>query len=217
MPDIYLRQGAASPSDIILRDPTIPDSTSVSATIAEAQAAQGEAIAGVLILQATMAESQAAQTEAIGASLILPAAIAESQAAQSEAIAGDVVTGAITAALTEAQAAQAEAIAAVNVPFPVQRPQQLVGMGGRYYTLGELLRMKKRKIEENAPKSPAPRRPEPDPVFAQRMSRVGTRARREVTFTPLDLSEITTTVNQHEATAARRAVRRRREREAVEV
>ena len=25
MPDIYLRQGAANPTDVILRDPTLPD------------------------------------------------------------------------------------------------------------------------------------------------------------------------------------------------
>lgn len=197
MPDIFLRQGAANPSDIILRDPTAADPSTVTVAISEAQAAQAEAIFGALTL---------------------PAALAESQAAQSESIAGDVTSGAIIAALAEAQASQSEAVAVGVVnPQPIQRPQQFVGMGGRYYTLGELLRMKKRKLEEEAPRPPAPKRPEPDPVFAQRMSRVGTRARREVTFTPLDLSEITDTVNQHEATAARRAVRRRREREVVGV
>jgi hypothetical protein len=138
MPDLFLRQGAANPSDVILRDPTQADAGgAITAIIAETQALQTEAIQALEKYIGTIAESQAAQSEAIVAAERYIASVAESQATQSEAITaverylGTIVEAQIaqtesisgtvgadvTAAIVEVQAPQSEAILAhTDVP-----------------------------------------------------------------------------------------------------
>jgi hypothetical protein len=84
-----------------------PSSSAITASIAEVQTLQTEAIVAAEKYSAIIAESQTAQTEAIIAAERYSATIAETQAAQTEAI---VAAKTYTAALSEAQASQAEAI-----------------------------------------------------------------------------------------------------------
>jgi hypothetical protein len=199
-----------------------PAGGSITAAIAESQAVQTESIGAAERYSAVIAESQAAQSEAIVAAEKYSATIAEAQAAQSESI---TAAERYAATVIESQAAQVEAITAVNTPFiPVQKPQQLVGMGGRWYTYRELFAERKRELAElqrleglKAEKPVQPKEPEPDPVFVSRMAALGSRQRSQIVFHPLDLSEVRQSLEEHETIAARRSVRRRREREAVEV
>ena len=111
MPDIYLRQGAATPADVLLRDPTQADTGAVNASIAESQSAQTEAIVAAETFSAAIGESQAAQSESIVAAEKYSAAIAESQSAQTESIAA---SEKYSATLAESQASQAEAMTAAE-------------------------------------------------------------------------------------------------------
>ena len=107
MPDIYLRQGAVTPADVLLRDPTQADTGAINASIAESQAAQTEAIVAAETYSAAVSESQSSQSEAIVVAEKYSAAIAESQAIQTESI---TASEKYSAALAETQASQTEAI-----------------------------------------------------------------------------------------------------------
>lgn len=243
MPDIFLRQGDGTSTTILLRDPTQADAGGAitaaiaesqaaqseaivaaekySATIAESQAAQSEAISAAEKYSATIAEAQAQQTESITAAERFTATLAEAQAAQTEAITGTVAAaGAITADIVEAQAQQSEAIVAKSITPPpvIQRPQQLVGMGGRWYTYRDLFGKGKKKLEEKKAIPPAPKKREPElsPVLEAALQRMGNTPRRRVAFKPIDIEPVQRSVltyMKHEA----HKTRERREREAVEV
>lgn len=151
-----------------------PSASSITASIAETQAVQTEAIAGKVYF-ATIAESQAAQTEAIVASETYKATISETQSIQTEAITvseryttsiveaqtiqSESITAAIpiTADIAESQAVQIEVIlGTVAVPVPVPVPFVGGGYGGLmpgFWTdkLIPELKRKKQPIPERVP------------------------------------------------------------------
>jgi hypothetical protein len=190
------------------------------ATISESQAVQSEAITVSEKYTVSLAESQSAQSESIAASESYVSTIAESQAVQDETITGTVtgVSG-IVASIVEGQALQTEAITVIKaVPAPVQRPVQLVGMGGQWYTYYDLLRMGKKKLEESKAIPPVEkkRQTELTPAFSAALQRLGSKPRRRVAFHSIDITPVKDSMNKYVHHEARKT-RARRDREAVEV
>jgi hypothetical protein len=221
MPDIFLRPGEANPSDIVLRDPTSSGGTTaytltgLTGVFALAGQDAGLLVGRVLgSLTGSFALSGQLATLTYGQVLTaLQGAFTE--AGQNATL--TVTTAGIAYVLTADPGSFAltgeNAILTFTPATPAQRPAQLVGMGGRWYTYRELFREQKKKHA----RKPEPVERELDPAFVHRMAKLGTRPRREVTFTPLDISDIRESIQEHKTIAVKNAVRRRREREAVEV
>jgi hypothetical protein len=238
MPNVFLYGGETPLQNVKLRDPTqvvtstvnvsivenqsaqseaISVSERYSAIISESQAAQSESVTIAERYSATISESQSIQSESVTAEERYTASVAESQATQAEAITATVPIS-ITADIAEGQAQQTESITAVKaIPAP-QRPVQLVGMGGQWYTYYDLLRMGKKKLEESKTIPPVPkkRQPELTPAFSAALQRLGSKPRRRVAFRSLDITPVQDSMKKYVHHEGRKT-RARRDKEAVEV
>ena len=97
LPDIFLRAGDATPSTIVLRDPTVPDSSGVTGTLAWTEDDDGVSLAGTLTVTGTIAWTEADDTVAIGTTVTVSGSLAWTEADDTVAAAATVtVSGALS-------------------------------------------------------------------------------------------------------------------------